>query len=127
MAYVTLAAKLSPGRAAQAVLEAQDSWGFRVTMIQADNGPEYGRYFEQVMRSHGIATRHSRLHRPNDNAHIKRFNRTIQTECIGYYWNRSVSLKCQRDKLTTYLDYYNTKRVHLGLQLLTPAEMLQRS
>ncbi len=127
MTYVTLAPKLSPGLAANAVLRAQTSWGFNISMVQSDNGPEYGRYFEQVLKSNGINTRHTRLHRPNDNAHIERFNRTIQTECIGYYWSRSVLLQHQRDKLTKYLDYYNHKRVHLSLQYRTPAEMLQSS
>ncbi|MBP6005447.1 integrase core domain-containing protein [Candidatus Saccharibacteria bacterium] len=96
-------------------------------MVQADNGPEYQRYFEQQMKRVNITTRHRRLHRPNDNAHIERFNRTVQTECIGYYWNRSVSLPSQQIKLTAWLAYYNTRRVHLGIQLLTPIQMLQRS
>lgn len=127
MTYVTLAAKLRQGLAAQAVLEAQKQWGFPVAMVQADNGPEYGRYFEQQMKQANIQTRHSRLHRPNDNAHIERFNRTVQTECVGYYWNRSVPLPSQQAKLTAWLEYYNERRVHLGLQLRTPREMLQRS
>jgi transposase InsO family protein len=126
MTYVILAPKLSPGLAAQAVLEAQHAWGFPIYMVQTDNGPEYGRYFEQVLRGSGIQARHTRLHRPNDNAHIERFNRTIQTECIGHYWNRSAPLQSQRDTLTAYLDYYNTRRVHLGIQLRTPMQMLQR-
>jgi transposase InsO family protein len=127
MTHVTLAPKLSPGLAAQAVLEAQHVWDFPLCMVQTDNGPEYGRYFEQVMRGRGITTRHTRLHRPNDNAHIERFNRTIQTECIGYFWRRSVPLQHQRATLTAYLDYYNTKRVHLGIQMQVPTAMLQRS
>jgi transposase InsO family protein len=127
MAYAILVPKLSPGLAAQAVLEAQGQWGFTISMIQADNGPEYGRYFEQQMKRVNIQTRHSRLHRPNDNAHIERFNRTIQTECIGYYWQKSVPLSHQQDMLNAYLEHYNTRRVHLGIQLQTPMQMLQRS
>ena len=127
MTYVVLAPKLRQGIAAQAVLEAQKQWGFPIAIVQADNGPEYGRYFEQCMKSANIQTRHSRLHRPNDNAHIERFNRTIQTECIGYYWQKSVPLSHQQATLTAYLEHYNTKRVHLGIQMLTPMQMLQRS
>lgn len=127
MTHVILVPKLSPGLAARAVLEAQTAWGFRISMVQADNGPEYSRYFEQQMARSGIQTRHSRLHRPNDNAHIERFNRTLQTECIGYYWRRSVPLVAQQAKLAAYIAYYNNKRVHLGIQLLTPRQMLQRS
>ena len=127
LAYAKVATRILPGIAATAVLEARQAFGFPFAMVQADNGPEYGRYFEQQMTRVNIQTRHSRLHRPNDNAHIERFNRTIQTECIGSYWRRSVPLHRQRETLTAYLDYYNQKRVHLGIQMQTPAEMLQRS
>ena len=127
MTYVILVPKLRPGHAARAVLKAQTQWGFPIAMVQADNGPEYGRYFEQTLKRHGIQTRHSRLHRPNDNAHIERFNRTLQEECIGHHWNRSVPLPSQQARLTAYLEYYNNKRVHLGIQMKTPASMLQRS
>lgn len=126
MTHVTLGPRLGAGLAARAVLDAQTAWGFPIAMVQADNGPEYSRFFEQTMQRAGITTRHSRLHRPNDNAFIERFNRTVQTECIGYYWNRSVPLPFQQAKLTAYLEYYNTKRVHLGIQMQTPAGMLQR-
>jgi transposase InsO family protein len=127
MSHASVSSVLRQGLAAQAVLEAQATFGFSFAMVQSDNGPEYGRYFEQVLRQKGIATRHTRLGRPNDNAHIERFNRTLQTECIGYYWRTSVSLRRQRDTLVAYLDYYNHKRVHLGIQMQTPAGMLQRS
>ena len=127
LTHVTVATVLRQGIAAQAVLDAQAAFGFPFTMVQSDNGPEYSHYFEHCLERVGIAIRHSRLHRPNDNAHIERFNRTIQTECIGYYWHRSVPLQRQRATLTAYLDYYNTRRVHLGIQLRTPLEMLQRS
>lgn len=127
MTHVILVPKLSPGHAARAVLEAQQQWGFPIALVQADNGPEYGRYFEQTLQRAGITTRHSRLHRPNDNAHIERFNRTIQEERIGHYWDRSVPLPSQQARLSAYLEFYNTQRVHLGIQLLTPMQMLQRS
>ena len=125
MTHATISTQLRQGLAAQAVLAAQAAFGF--SLAQSDNGSEFGRYFEQVLRQSGIATRHTRLGRPNDNAHVERFNRTVQTECIGYYWRRSVPLHRQRATLNAYLDYYNTKRVHLGIQLRTPVEMLQRS
>ena len=126
MSYVTMSTQLRQGLAAQAVLAAQKQWGFPIAMAQADNGPEYGRYFEQQLKRHGIQTRHSRLGRPNDNAHIERFNRTIQTECIGYYWRTSVPLARQREKLSRYVDFYNNERIHLGIQYRAPYEMLQR-
>ena len=125
MAYVAVHSRILPGLAAETVLQAQAHFGFSLTMVQADNGPEYGRYFEQQMKRAGMSVRHSRLHRPNDNAHIERFNRTIQEECIGHYWRRSVSLHRQQVKLAEYMDFYNQGRVHLGIQLRKPIELLQ--
>jgi transposase InsO family protein len=126
MAYVTVAPKIAPGIAAQVILEAQKDFGFHFTMVQSDHGVEFSSYFERTLHGQGIQTRHSRLHRPNDNAHIERFNRTIQEECTGRYWNRRQSLTALQAKVTNYLEYYNTSRVHLGIQLRTPASMLQR-
>ena len=126
MAYVKVASRILPGLASAAVLEAQEAFGFLFAMVQADNGPEYGRYFEQQLSKAGIQVRHSRLGRPNDNAHVERFNRTLQEECIGSYWRKSVPLSRQQQKLSEYLDYYNHERVHLGIQMRTPCSMLQR-
>lgn len=130
MAYARVYPRILPGFAAKTVLEAQKAFGFPFAMVQSDNGPEFSSHFEQRLHGKGIQTRHSRLHRPNDNAHIERFNRTIQEECTGQYWRRSVPLLRFQRQITDYLDYYNQKRVHLGLQCKIPAavavEMLQR-
>lgn len=101
MTYVTMSTVLRQGLAAHAILNAQTTFGFPFAMVQSDNGPEYSRYFEHCLQKVGVQTRHTRLHRPNDNAHIERFNRTTQTECIGYYWRRSVPLQRQRAMLTS--------------------------
>lgn len=71
MAYAEIHNRILPGRASSTVLKAQTSWGFKISMVQADNGPEFGRYFTQVMSENGITVRHSRLGRPNDNATLK--------------------------------------------------------
>jgi len=83
MAYARASDRIAPGEAAKTILEARKRFGFDLKMVQCDNGSEYSRYFEQQMHLAGIQTRHSRLHRPNDNAHIERFNRTLQDECTG--------------------------------------------
>lgn len=125
MTYVKMSTSLRQGLAVQSILAAQAVLGFNFAMVQSDNGSEFSRYFEQQLKAHGIQTRHSRLHRPNDNAHIERFNRTLQEECIGHYWRRSVPLQRLNKRMANYLDYYNQKRVHLGIQMRTPTEMLQ--
>ena len=117
--------------AARVVLHARMEFGFDFHMVQADNGPEFSRYFEQVLRGHDMPTRHTRLGRPNDNAHIERFNRTVQEECLGNTIYYSTPTTHIQGKLDNYLHYYNYKRVHLSLQYKVPAavatEMLQSS
>ena len=54
MAHITVATTLRQGLAAQAILAAQEAFGFRFAMVQSDNGPEFSRYFEQILQKHGI-------------------------------------------------------------------------
>lgn len=131
MAYAEVHPKILPGLAAQVVLHARNEFGFEFVMVQSDNGPEFSRYFEDTLRKHRMPTRHTRLGRPNDNAHIERFNRTVQEECLGSTITASTPITHMQGKLTNYLEYYNYKRVHLSLQCKVPAAaaaaMLRRS
>jgi transposase InsO family protein len=115
---------LSQALAARVVQRGEAYAGFHFRMVQADNGPEYGRQFEELLQASGTAVRHSRVRRPNDNAFVERFNRTIQEECTGSSSPVTVELQ---SKVLTYLAYYNDERLHLGIQCRTPREMLQRS
>jgi transposase InsO family protein len=127
MAYARVYPRILPGIAARTIFEAQAAFGFSFSMVQSDNGPEFSRYFEERLHRSGIQTRHSRLHRPNDNAHIERFNRTIQEEGIGSRISSRVATATLQTKINDYIEFYNTKRIHLGIQMRIPAEMLQRS
>lgn len=122
--YAEHHAVLSQTLAAQVIRRGEAYAGFRFALVQADNGPEYGRHFEERLKADGTTVRHSRVRRPNDNAYVERFNRTIQEECTGS--TSPVGLALQ-SKVLAYLAYYNDERLHLGLQCRTPREMLQRS
>lgn len=123
-AYVEYHERISQAHSYEVLMHAQTQAGFSFGTIQADNGPEYGRWLGDMLASKGITLRHSRVRRPNDNAHIERFNRTIQEECLG---NRFPDPKMIAEQLSDYLAYYNTERLHLSLQCRPPATMLQRS
>lgn len=127
MAYAEIHSHIRPGIATSVIQRAQEAMGFHFSMVQADNGPEFSRYFEQILGKQNIQVRHSRLGRPNDNAHIERFNRTIQEECLGSRISSRVANATLQAKIDQYIEFYNTKRVHLGLELQTPVSMLQRS
>lgn len=102
------------------IREAQRELSFSFHMLQSDHGPEFGRWFvSQIERSH----RYSRIGRPNDNAHIERFNRTLQEECLDKYSNDVSEINRQLKK---YLRYYNNQRIHLGVRTI-PSEMVPSS
>ena len=126
MTYARVYSDLKPGHAVNTILEASQYFGFKFKMVQSDNGSEFSSYFEDCLIRRGIQIRHTRLGRPNDNAHIERFNRTIQEECTGNYYLESVPLKELDNKILSYIDFYNYHRVHLGLEYRMPCQMLQR-
>lgn len=126
MAYARVYKELKPIHSLNTILEAKQYFGFNFKMVQSDNGLEFARYFEERLETKGIQIRHTRLGRPNDNAHIERFNRTIQEECTGNYYLETESLKTMDDKILSYIDFYNYKRIHLGISYRTPSEMLHR-
>lgn len=100
------------------VLEAQKEAGFRFNMLQSDHGPEFGKWFvERIKRSH----RYTRIGKPNDNAHIERFNRTIQEECLDKY---SRIVPVLNEEIPKYLKYYNTERLHMGISFFSPIQLL---
>lgn len=126
-AYAQLTDKINQRRSWCFIQEAQRAAPFAFSTIQSDNGGEFGTWFHDTLRDHGMTLRHSRVRKPNDNAHIERFNRTIQDECLGRYIPEKITLETTKERLVAFLDYYNTERLHLGLQCNTPMEVLQRS
>lgn len=121
-AYVEYSPRISPEESALFVERARRAAPFGFSLIQTDNGQEFSNAFEQSLTALGIAQRRIRLGKKNDNAHIERFNRTIQDECLGR-WPAVAGIQ---ERLTAYLDFYNTKRVHLGIRCMTPAGVLRR-
>lgn len=126
-AYAQLTSKISQRESWRFLQEAQRAAPFAFQTIQSDNGGEFGAWFHDTLKTHGMILRHSRVRRPNDNAHIERFNRTVQDECLGRYIPEKTPPETVKECLAAFLDYYNTERLHLGLQCSTPMEVLQRS
>ena len=125
MAYAKVSCNLREKDAATAIFEAENYMDIKFKMVQSDNGAEFQNHFQQRLNYKGIHTRHSRVRHPNDDAHIERFNRTLRKECIGQY-NPNKKIDYINYKLRRYINYYNYDRIHLGLSLKTPNEVLQR-
>ena len=92
-------------------------------MIQTDLGSEFSTWFTHGLWSRGIKHRHSRVRQSNDNAHVERFNRTLQEECL----DRAPHTITDFGKvLPGYLDYYNNARTHMGINYQVPNQLIPR-
>lgn len=119
-AYAHATDKISTGRSVDFVRRAQTKAGFDFKHVQSDWGPEFSRHFTDRVK---ISHRHSRVRKPNDNAHLERFNRTLQDELIR---SLPVDVKIINRQLRKYLNYYNEERLHLGINLSTPLQVLTK-
>ncbi len=100
------------------VQAAQRASRFHFQMLQSDHGPEFGRWFvTQIKKSH----RYTRIGKPNDNSHIERFNRTVQEECLDKIPLDVDAINCALKK---YLKYYNHERLHMGISLRSPIQLI---
>lgn len=101
------------------VRAAQRCAAFQFRMLQSDHGPEFGNWFlAQVQKHH----RYARIGKPNDNAHIERFNRTLQEECTDKTLKNVTALNAA---ITTYLQYYNNERLHMGIAFRAPIQLIK--
>ena len=119
-AYAKAYGKMNGATSVRFLREAERHSSFKFSTIQSDHGPEFSSWFvERIKRTH----RFSRLGKPNDNAHIERFNRTLQEECLDKVPTDVKKINCA---LRKYLKYYNTERIHLSLKT-TPSQVVPRS
>ena len=120
-AYAWVSQKLSAGITVSFLCQAQTQSNFTFNMLQTDHGPEFSKWFT----SHaGVHHRHSRVRKPNDNAHIERFNRTIKEECLYYIKQEPQEYQ---QSIDDWLPYYNNEREHLSLHFLSPSQVLPSS
>ena len=122
-AYAEVVSKIGSEISFEFIERAAVAAPFVFEMIQTDNGPEFQKMFLFRLARRGIRLRHSRVRRSNDNAHVERFNRTMQEECL----DRAGKTPEQFQKaLAEYLPYYNGERLHMGIDYQTPMEVLRR-
>ena len=126
-AYARASKILTARLALEFVREAQKKAPFRFTCIQSDHGLEYSSLFTHHIESSGTRHRHSRIRKPNDNAHVERFNRTIQEDLQKEINQYKTNLPLLNREIERYLEYYNNQRLHMGINYQTPLEVLRRS
>lgn len=118
-AYAKTYTRMNAATAVTFMAEAEAALGFHFDMLQSDHGPEFGKWFvERIRKRH----RYSRIGKPNDNAHIERFNRTLQEECLDHAEKSPAAFNAA---LSAYLPWYREERHHFGLDLKTPLSVLR--
>ena len=116
--YAKAFAKMNAATSIKFLKQAELRSAFAFQMLQSDHGPEFGKWFvEHIKKNH----RYTRIGKPNDNAHIERFNRTVQEECLDKIPTNVRSINCALKK---YLQYYNHERLHLGINLKSPMQLI---
>lgn len=123
-AYAKVVDRINCVRSVLFVREAQRVASFQFRVLQTDHGSEFSSWFTEHAKARGMRHRHSRVRQSNDNAHVERFNRTIQEECFDH--ERQVPDVFQK-ALKRYLPYYNNERLHLGIEMQTPAQVVRSS
>jgi transposase InsO family protein len=122
-AYAEYCPAIFPAKSVKVVVNMVNYFSFTVRVLQTDNGQEFGEKFKFGLDKMSIRLRHIRVGKPNDNAHIERFNRSIQEECFS---SALPKLKTIDKEIAEYLKYYNFERPHLSLQCMSPREYLSQ-
>ena len=97
---------------------------YKIKRVQTDNGSEFHKYFKDYLKKQKIIHYWNYKGQPTKNGHVEKFNRTIQEEFID---QNSVLLEDTNRfnlKLIDWLLWYNTKRPHWSLDLMSPVDYL---
>ncbi len=99
--------------------KARRYFDFRIRVIQTDNGPEFGKFFSYFVSRNRMMHRHIHVRSPNENGHLEKFNRTIQEEMPRH----KLCILIPED-VSQFINHYNHKRMHMGINFKTPNQML---
>lgn len=121
-AYAEVTKKISAIASSNFIARAQEEATFHFGMVQTDNGGEFQKMFRFRLYKLGLTHRYARVRRSNDQAHIERFNRTIQEECLD---RTPQTIRHFRKALKVWLPYYLNERMHMGIDFKTPAQMIK--
>ena len=99
-------------------------WRGAPKAIRVDNGPEYisGRLMERA-EDKGITLTYIQPGKPQQNAYVERYNRTVRHEWLGLYIFETIEEV--QNIATEWLWTYNNERPNMGIGGITPAMKLR--
>ena len=96
--------------------------------IQTDNGSEFALHFDRACKELSLERFHTYPRSPKMNAHVERFNRTLDEEFLKYHKAlMRDDVSTFNDKLMDWLIWYNGERPHHSLGLLSPFQAMMFS
>ena len=99
-------------------------WREKPTTIRVDNGPEYvsGKLMGWAEKR-GIHIEYIQPGKPQQNAYIERYNRTVRGEWLAQYIFETIEEA--QEQATAWLWTYNNDRPNMGIGGITPAMKLK--
>ncbi len=99
-------------------------WRGKPMAIRVDNGPEYISATLAVWAARqGIALTHIQPGKPQQNAYVERYNRTVRHEWLDLYIFETIAEA--QEIATDWLWTYNNERPNMGIGGITPAQKLK--
>ena len=100
-------------------------YSFNFLYVLTDNGSEFKKRFSERLKELHLTHYHTYPKTPRMNAHLERFNRTIQDDWIDWHLYELKDPAMFNRSLVDYLIFYNTERVHCAFQnKLTPVQFM---
>jgi putative transposase len=100
------------------------AWRGKPKTIRIDNGPEYvsGKLMEWAEKQ-GVLLAYIQPGKPQQNAYIERYNRTVRGEWLSQYIFETIEEA--QNQATEWLWTYNNERPNMGIGGITPAMKLK--
>ncbi|WP_164876153.1 integrase core domain-containing protein, partial [Falsirhodobacter deserti] len=100
-------------------------WLGKPTAIRVDNGPVYvsSTLLAIWAAKQGIALNHIQPGKPQQNAYVERYNRTVRHEWLDLYIFETIAEA--QSIATDWLRTCNNKRPNMGIGGITPAQKLK--
>ncbi|MEK7627612.1 MAG: DDE-type integrase/transposase/recombinase [Patescibacteria group bacterium] len=100
-------------------------YSFNFLYVLTDNGSEFKKHFSEKLKELHLIHYHTYPKMPKMNAHVERFNRTIQDDWIDWHLCGLMDPDAFNRSLIDYLIFYNTERVHYAFQnKLSPVQFM---
>lgn len=118
----------SSASAADFLRKAIEVCPFSISELQTDNGSEFAEHFEAACAILSLTHFNTHPRSPKENPFIERFNRTISEDFIML--NRPLlrdNVSGFNEKLVDWLIWYNTKRPHESIGLVSPLRYILSS